>query len=58
MIVCLYQIFKSRIELIDDCSICISDEKNKQCPKYCPITLWTVELDEKSSLIREQQSLE
>lgn len=44
MKVCLHQVFKIKspkikVEGVGDCSICISDEKNKLCKKYCPITI-------------------
>ena len=41
-IVCLHLAFK-------ECN-CTFDEKNKICPNYYPITLWTMEVKDELSL--------
>jgi len=49
MEMCLHQIARpKKISLIGnrgDCSICKTDEKNKDCPGYTPITVSFVEVE-------------
>lgn len=47
--ICLYQAFRAKVihikEGCGDCSKCITNEDNKNCVDYLPITLWTFQAE-------------
>ena len=49
---CLHQVFKSKTHLSaflrggkGDCSVCTTDDKNKNCPGFYPIAVFTQEVN-------------
>jgi hypothetical protein len=60
---CINQVFRSKIRLPaemrggkGDCTICTPDEKNKNCPGFYPIAIFTFEVKEANREVAQTKS--